>query len=102
MMKQKLILHTEALMRYLLKTDEEMDTLVNCNPDQFDFETTVPELYEALGSIYPDEFVHNRLVKLLEAAKLQPGERPATLTHDRVDALRAAVLKKGQEGRATQ
>ncbi|MEK6962916.1 MAG: hypothetical protein AABX70_00710 [Nanoarchaeota archaeon] len=85
-------LHAEHILRYLITEDENLSTLILCNPKQVPLVTTDHDLYEALGSIQPeDHFQLNKLTKLLETVHTQHRHKEI-LTHLRVEEIRNKAL----------
>ncbi|HLD04209.1 MAG TPA: hypothetical protein VJG90_00665 [Candidatus Nanoarchaeia archaeon] len=86
-------LYAEELLRYFITTDETLSTLILCNPQQIALVTSDKDLYEALGSIQPeDPFPLNKLTKLLETIHIQ-HQHKQVLTHPRVEELRKKALR---------
>ncbi len=84
----------EAILKYFLGASDDIDTLIMCKSSEVTLKTTDANLYEALGSVMPyDNFMNNKLVKLLEVVDIEHAEKKI-LTHERVDELRAVALKK--------
>jgi len=98
--KQKsMVLKASAILKYFLGTDDKIDTLIKCKPDNVELNCFDQSLYEALGSLKDyDEFDFRKLVKFLESVdivsyKQNVQERPI-LTDERVEELRQEALKK--------
>lgn len=91
--QRTIYLTPENLIRYLT-ADDEIDTLVNCKNTEIDILTYDFDLYEALGSLNPnDEIKMHRLIKLLECVDVLPyrkttGRAKPVLTNYRVEQLR--------------
>lgn len=98
--KRTVYLDAEALLRFFLGTDDEIDTLIKTKGTEIDLMTYDNELYQALGSIKPyDNFQLSKLMKLFEVLDILSyrknfGKEKPILTHEKVDELRTAVLKK--------
>jgi len=88
-----------SILKYLLGTDDKLDTLITCKADGAEITTTDFELYQALGSVKQyDAIQHSRLVKFLEnvdivSFKSLSGGSKKILSHDEVEQLRQAALK---------
>lgn len=97
--KQTIYLNSEAILKYLLGTDEHIDTLITCRGNELNMVTTDFEIYEAIGSLKNyDNFKINKLVKLFEVIDIKShndriGEKNI-LKHERVEELRKLALKK--------
>ena len=93
-MKKKMFLEAEAILRYLLDSDDAVDTLVTCKSTEVDLMTSIQALYAALGSVEDrDNFKLNKLIKLLEVTKFVDNGRKV-LTHEFVDELRTKSFSK--------
>ncbi|MEM0231330.1 MAG: hypothetical protein QXW00_01900 [Candidatus Woesearchaeota archaeon] len=93
--KQKIFLSPESILKYLLGTDDYIDTMISCRGSEFEISTYDYNLYEAVGSIKPyDTFKLARLVKLLEVVKILPleGTSRPILKEERVEELRRIAL----------
>ncbi|MBW2971967.1 hypothetical protein KY359_02925 [Candidatus Woesearchaeota archaeon] len=83
------------ILRYLIGSDEKLETLIICNPYRQRFVTTDQELYHAIGSIKSyDEFKLNKLSKFFEMVSIRTVAKKQVLTDDTVDRLRAEALRK--------
>lgn len=97
--KQKLFLHAEALYRYLIEKDDNIDTLILCKNTVVDLVTSDQSLYEAIGSIEDKSTINfNKLVKLLEvtevvSSKNSLGKERKILTEERVAEIKESVNK---------
>jgi hypothetical protein len=92
--KQSFYLTSEAILRYLLGTSDQIDTLIMCKSSEVNIATTDQNLYEALGSLQEyDTFKHNKLVKFFESVSIEHAPKKI-LTHERVDELRKIALGK--------
>ncbi len=97
--KQTMHLRPEKILKFLLGTNEDVDTLIMCRGTEIDFITYDYELYEAIGAIKAeDSFKLNRLIKLLEVVDVvsyrkNTGKEKPVLTHGRVDELRKEAFK---------
>ncbi len=96
--KQQRYLTAEAILRYLLQTDDSIDTMIKCNPSGVRLVTTDQSLYEAFGSIknYDDINLRN-LVKFLEVVDIvsfrEKMRKPRKiLSEKRVEELRKQAL----------
>jgi hypothetical protein len=86
--KQTYYLTSEAILKYLLNTSDQIDTLISCKGTETHLTTTDFNMYEALGSIKEeDNFKLNRLTKFLEVVHVETGAK-GILTHERVEELR--------------
>jgi len=98
--KRTVYLNSEVLLKFFLGADDEVDTLIKCRGTEVDLITYDNDLYEALGSIKPyDNFQLQKLIKLIEVLDILSyrknfGKEKPILTHEKVDELRTAVLKK--------
>ena len=98
--KQKMFLGSEAILKFFLGTSDEIDTLIKCRGSEVELATFDYNLYEALGSLKPDdEFKLNKLINLLEVVdivsyKLNRHMEKPILKDERVDEIRAIALKK--------
>ena len=87
-----------TILRYLIGTDEKLDTLIICNPYKQRFVTTDQEVYHALGSVKEyDDFRLKKLSKLFETVTIKPVAKKQLLTDEIVDKLRAEALKSEQK-----
>lgn len=83
------------LLRYLIGTDDELETFIICNPNKYRFVTTDQELYHALGSVKEyDNFKLNKLAKFFEMVSIKTVARKQLLTEEIVEALRINALKE--------
>ena len=91
--KGKIILLSAGdILKYLLGTDDKIDTLIKCRADEIII-TTDKEIYEALGSVKSyDDFSLPKLVKFFEAVIIKPDNRKNILTHEKVEELRKSAL----------
>jgi hypothetical protein len=94
--KQKLFLHAEAVYRFLLEKDENIDTLILCKNTMVDIITSDQALYEAIGSIEDKSKINfSKLVKLLEVVEIVSakalGKQRNILIDDRVNQIRGSV-----------
>ena len=84
-----------VILRYLIGTDDKLDTLIICNPYQQRFVTTDQEIYHAIGSVKEyDNFKLKKLSKLFEMVSIRTVARKQVLTEDIVERLRTDALKK--------
>ena len=103
MQKRSVYLNSETLLKFFLGTDDQIDTLIQCRGTEVDLITYDNDLYEALGSIKPyDNFQFQKLMKLFEVLDILSyrknfGKEKPILTHQKVDELRARVLKKKEQ-----
>jgi hypothetical protein len=95
-MKKRAFLTSEAILRYLVTGNDELETLVLCKSSEIELLTSDFALYEALGSIKEsDGFKLNKLVKLFEVIKLVEDNSPKQVLKDeRVEELRKLALKE--------
>ena len=100
MQKQIMHLKPEAIIKYLLGLNEDIDTLISCKSSECELKTTDQELYEALGSVPDkDKIDYNKLVKLLEVVDIRSHMQlthnaKKILTHERVKQLRKNILRE--------
>lgn len=98
--KQKMYLKPEALLKFFLGADDEIDTLIKCKGSEVEIITYDHDLYEALGSIKDyDTFDVRKLIKLFEVVDIisyrkNTGKEKPILTHERVEQLRKLALSK--------
>lgn len=86
------------ILRYLIGSDEKLDTIIICNPHRQRFVTTDQEVYHALGSVKEyDDFTLKKLSKLFETVTIRPVARKQLLTEELMEKLRAEALKTGQK-----
>ena len=94
------MLTPEMILKYLLGTDEKIETAILCKPENTELVTTDLVLYEAFGSTKPYDNVQlNKLTKLLEnvhvfSHKQQTGSEKPILKEERVEQLRKVALNK--------
>lgn len=92
--KKNMLLKASAILKYLLDTDDKIDTLISCKPSGFEIMCYDQSLYEALGSIKDsDQFNFRKLVKFIESVdiisyKKNLHRQKPVLTDKRVDQLR--------------
>lgn len=98
--QQQRYLRADTILRYLLQTDDAVDTMIKCNPSEVQLITTDQSLYEAFGSIknYDDINLRN-LVKFLEVVDIvsfrEKIRKPRKiLSEKRVEELRKQALSK--------
>jgi hypothetical protein len=92
--EKEYVLLASAILRYLIGKDDEIETLIMCKGSELKIVTSDKALYEALGSIKPqDEFKLPKLVKLFEVTQIQTAKDKPILTDERVEELRKAALK---------
>jgi len=101
--KKTLYLKAEAILKFFLDADDEIDTLIKCKSTEVNLLTYDFDLYQALGSLKPqDAYQQAKLIKLLEAVDVLSyrknfnTEKPV-LTDERVDELRKTALIKVQK-----
>ena len=93
-----IVLTSETILKYLLGTDEKIETIILCKPENTELVTTDMNLYEALGSVKPYDNVQlNKLTKLIEVAhiishKQQTGSNKLILKEERVEQLRKNAI----------
>lgn len=98
--KQKMYLKPEALLKFFLGTDDEIDTLIKCKGSEIELVTYDHDLYEALGSLKDyDSLDVRKLIKLFEVVdilsyKKSLGKEKPILTHERVEQLRKLALSR--------
>lgn len=91
-------LTSEMILKYLLGTDEKIETIILCCPENTELVTTDLNLYEAVGSIKAYDNVQlNKLTKLVEVThvfshKQQTGSDKPILKEERVEQLRKSAL----------
>lgn len=101
--KQTLYLTAEAIYRFLLGMDEELETLILCKSHTVNLLTTDQSLYEAFGSV-PEKnetLDYNKLVKLLEVTTVKSFEesmqsKRTILSEDRVQEVRNKAGEKSE------
>ena len=92
---QEVYLKAETILRYLIGGDEQLETLVMCNPANQRFVTTDQDLYNALGSLKDyDNFELRKLVKLLEHTTVRPARARTILKDEWVEKTRHDALRK--------
>jgi len=97
--KHKMRLSSEAILRYLIGNDDELDTLIMCKSSEIELVTYDLNVYEALASVKPyDNFRLNKLAKLFEVVDVQSykertGNNKPILVDARVEELRKLALK---------
>ncbi|MFH1064624.1 MAG: hypothetical protein V1729_06075 [Candidatus Woesearchaeota archaeon] len=88
-------IEADTILRYLIGADDDLDTLIICNPKRQRFVTTDQEVYHALGSVKEyDDFRLNKLSKFFETVTINPVPRKALLTEPVVEILRAEALRR--------
>ncbi|MFH1134033.1 MAG: hypothetical protein V1735_06085 [Nanoarchaeota archaeon] len=95
--KQKFLLKPEAILRFLITDNDQLDTLVLCKSSEVELITTNQSVYEALASVKEnDSFKLNKLAKLFEVVDIESakrlGQKRNILTHERVEELRKLAL----------
>ncbi len=95
-LRRKAFLAPEAILRYLITDNDELETLVLCKSSEIQLVTSDFALYEAMGCIRDfDNFKLNKLVKLFEVIELTKDKAPKKiLKEERVDELRKQALKE--------
>lgn len=95
-LKKKAFLAPEAILRYLVTDNDELETLIMCKSSEINLVTSDFALYEAMGSIKSyDDFKLNKLVKLFEVIELAKDKNPKKiLKEERVEELRKLALKE--------
>lgn len=97
--KKQIGLNSEAILRFLMGSDEKIETMVMCKDPNVDLVTNDNEIYNALGSLRPyDSFKLNRLTKFFENVDVRSfkdttGSEKPILTFEKADALRQSALK---------
>ncbi len=87
-------LNASTILRYLVGDDDELDTMIMCNPANYWFVTLDQELYNALGSLQEtDKLNQRKLIKLLEVVKIKPSPKRHILSPDFVEKIRKEALK---------
>jgi hypothetical protein len=82
------------ILRFLIGSDDKLETLIICNPQKHYFVTTDQEVYHALASVKDyDTFQLNRLAKFFEVVSIRTVAKKQLLTEEMVDKLRASALK---------
>jgi len=96
-------LSSEAILRYLLGNEEQVETLILCKPEDVELITTDHNVYEALGSTKQcDNISINKLTKLLEVVDIisyrqkTKTDKPI-LKDERVEELRRSSLSNKQK-----
>jgi len=99
-MKQKMLIKSEAILRFLITDDEKLDTLIMCKSSEIELVTSDLAMHEAISSIRKDDsFRLNKLGKFFEVVKVVSHEdvtrnkKPA-LTEKRMEEIRKIALKK--------
>ncbi|MFC1741567.1 hypothetical protein ACFL3V_03455 [Nanoarchaeota archaeon] len=83
------------ILRYLIGSDEKLETHIICNPHKHCFVTTDQEVYHALGAVKEyDNFRLNKLAKFFEAVSIRTVAKKQLLTEEIVDTLRHDALRK--------
>ncbi|MFO7711200.1 MAG: hypothetical protein R6V53_05540 [Candidatus Woesearchaeota archaeon] len=94
--KQTMYLTAEAIYKYILGIDEDIETLIMCKSGTINLLTTDQSLYEAIGSIEDRSSIdYNKIVKLLEVTEIRPfrvtmKKDRTILTEDRVNEIKKA------------
>ena len=96
--KQKLFVKPEAIIKYMLGTSEELDTLITCKGDSVNMITTDQALYEALGSIGRDKIDYAKLIKFLEVTEITSLKQWKNQDRTILTPERAEQLRKGTKG----
>lgn len=102
LIKRQYFFTAEAILKYLLGTSEQIETLILCKDDTVDLSTTDYNLYQALGSVQGyNNIIRAKLVKLLEnvdvsSYRAQKGKKKI-LTHERVEELRKLATQPEEE-----
>lgn len=102
--KQKIVLDSATILKYLIGKDEKIDTLIMCKNSEIDLITMDFNVYEAIGSVNEkDDFRLNKLAKFFEAVDIvsyraRKGEKPV-LTDKKVEELRKALEKVNEHGK---
>jgi len=97
--RQRFVLNSETILRYLIGNDEEIETLIMCKGSEVDLVATDFNVYEAIASVKPyDEFKLNKLTKFFEVVEISSyresrGEKPI-IKDERVEELRKRALGK--------
>ncbi len=96
--KQTMMLKAQDLLKYFLGTNEKLDTLIMCKPNNIELYVYDQSLYEAIGSLKPEEKdnLNKKITKLLEVCHIisfmknmkQPRK---ILKQERVDELRGMI-----------
>ncbi|MBD3164305.1 hypothetical protein GF323_03830 [Candidatus Woesearchaeota archaeon] len=69
--KQRMFLNSETILKYMIKDDEKLDTLIMCHSSEVELITTDFNLHEAIGSVRNgDNFRLNKLAKFFETVKV--------------------------------
>jgi len=104
MQKQKMMLKSEGILRYLLGTSDKIDTLITCKPNDIELICYDQSVYEAVGSLSLKErtYAFKKIVKLLESvdvisAKYNLKKEREILKEERVSELRSLALPKDNE-----
>ena len=101
-------LTSEMILKYLLGTDEKIETTILCCPENTELVTTDLNLYEAVGSTKAYDNVHmNKLTKLIEVVhvfshKQQTGSDKPILKEERVEQLRKSALNNANSAASTK
>ena len=95
---QEVYLNASTILRYLVAGDDQLETLIMCNPANQVFITTDQDLYNALASLQSyEELNKNKLVKLLELVHIRPAKQRVIIRPEWVEKTRKEALKKEPE-----
>ena len=91
-------LEAGRILRYLIGSDDKLDTLIICNPYKQRFVTTDQEVCHALGSVKEyDSFRLKKLAKFFETVSIRAVARKQVLTDEVVEKLRSEALRKEEK-----
>ena|SRR3989344_4483701 len=99
--KQRFMLESHIILRYLVKDDDKIDTMVMCKKPDVELMAADFSVYEALASLKPNDNVKlNKLAKFFEVVDVvsykyaNKKEKPI-MKHERVEELRKLALVDG-------
>ena len=96
--KRSIRINAETILKYLISSNEEIDTKIICKDPNVNLITTDKDVYQALGSIkQQDNFQLNKLTKFFENVdiiswKERTRKEKGVLTFERVEELRKMIL----------
>ena len=97
--KQKYIIKSDTILKYLITDDDKTDTLITCKSSEINLATSDFEIHLALTSIKKDDnFNMNKLKKLFEVvevvsyAQTMKKEKPIVKEED-VEKIRRLALE---------
>lgn len=102
--KVKKFLTAEAILRFLITENEELNTIIIYEPSKYELISTDQQVYEALASTKPDdEFSLIKLKKFFEIVLIKShenltGEKRTLILDDKVKSIRKTALKSANKG----